>query len=121
LGSRSSAADASHCEGKGKQSYGTVAATVVYDSNRSINPVAFEHFIGSEGGDLWNQHFRNVSIIPGFDVPGRVTFVDMEKAIGSGFRKSMVKAKIFYDPTEDAVKKCVLQPGSLNKRGKQCF
>ena len=98
LGSRSSAADASHCEGKGKQSYGTVAATVVYDSNRSINPVAFEHFIGSEGGDLWNQHFRNVSIIPGFDVPGRVTFVDMEKAIGSGFRKSMVKAKIFYDP-----------------------
>jgi hypothetical protein len=47
LGSRSSAADASHCEGKGRQSYGTVAATVVYDSNRSINPVAFEHFISN--------------------------------------------------------------------------
>ena len=97
LGSKSSAADASHCEGKGRQSYGTVAATVVYDSNRSINPVAFDHFIGSEGSDLWNRHFRNISMIPGFDVDGRVTFVDMEKGIASGFKNSMVNGEVFYD------------------------
>ena len=97
FGSKSSAADASHCEGKGRQSYGTVAATVVYDSNRSINPLAFEHFIGSEGGELWNRHFRNISMIHGFDVEGRVTFVDMEKGIGSGFNNSMKNAEVFYD------------------------
>jgi hypothetical protein len=97
IGGKSSAADASHCEGKGKQSYGVVAATVVYDVNRSLIPLAFEHYIGSEGGDLWNGHFRNVSEISGFDVEGRVTFVDMEKSIASGFKSSMHNAKLFYD------------------------
>ena len=96
-GSNSSAADASHCEGKGRQSYGTVAATVAYDANRNINPIAFEHFIGAEGGDLWNGHFLNVSKISGFDKKGRVTFVDMEKSIASGFKLSMENAKLFYD------------------------
>lgn len=96
-GGNSSAADASHCEGKGKQSYGTVAATLVYDANRNINPLAFQHFIGNEGSELWNEHFLNVSEIDGFDRLGRVTFVDMEKAIASGYKKSMTYAKLFYD------------------------
>jgi hypothetical protein len=93
----SSAADASHCEGITLQSFGTYSAVVGYDWNNSILTLVSGHVVGNEDSELWRRNFDKVKSIPGFDVPGRVTLVDMEKGIGSAFNEVMEHATLFYD------------------------
>jgi hypothetical protein len=91
------ASDACHCAGKGWQSFGYFSAVVGYDQNNNLLPLEAGHSVACEGGETWGKHFTEVANIPGYDVSGRINFVDMEKAIGSTHKSLMGSARIFLD------------------------
>ena len=92
------AADAAHCEGLGRRSYGTTFEVFGYDTNHHLCPLVFAHFVGAEGMDTWAKVFAAAADIPGFDVPTRTTIVDQEKSIDSAYKRCMRHAKLFLDP-----------------------
>lgn len=91
------AADASHCQGIGPQSYGTIFEVVVYDANNHVIPVLFYHSVGTECDEAWGRVFGMLKKVDGFDVPGRVTIVDQEKSIDCAYRREMEHASLFLD------------------------
>ena len=90
-------ADASHMDGKGSSTYGTFYDVGTYDPNRALLSIACGHSIGPECKEEWATRFDAAANVPGFDVPGRVTLVDMEKSIGAAFNDAMDHAKKFND------------------------
>lgn len=91
------AADASHCQGVGPQSYGTTFEVILYDGNHHIVPILFAHAVGTESEETWSRVFRSLANVSGFDVDGRVTIVDQEKSIDKCHRDAMQNANIFLD------------------------
>ena len=90
-------ADASHMDGKGSITYGTFYDVGTYDPNRALLSIACGHSIGPECNEEWATRFNAAANVPGFDVPARVTLVDMEKSIDTAFDAAMVHAKKFND------------------------
>jgi len=89
--------DASHMEGKGLDSYGTFFDVGTYDQNRSLCSVVSGHGIGPECKDEWKPRFEAAVAVPGFDVAGRVTIVDMEKSIDSAYDDACQHSNKFND------------------------
>jgi hypothetical protein len=94
-GRDSGAADGSHCDGIGLQSFGTYLEVSLSDAANHNVTVGSGHYVGSEDLVSWNEQF---GILPkAFDRPGRVCFVDMEKSIDSAFSCKFTFASSFYD------------------------
>jgi hypothetical protein len=89
--------DASHCEGKGPQSFGTFGEVGTYDSNLHLHSVVLMHSAGNEDGGFWDTAFGAARLVPGFDRLGRVVHSDMEKGLASSLSSTMGFAKGYYD------------------------
>ena len=90
-------ADASHMDGKGHSTFGTYYEIGTYDHNRSLCTVVCGHSIAPECKAEWTPRFKAAAEISGFDVPGRVTLVDLEKSIDIAHDEVMTNGKKFND------------------------
>lgn len=52
--------DAAHCQGIGKQSYGTTFEVVGYDDNNDIFPLCFSQNVSTESEETWMEVFKAV-------------------------------------------------------------
>ena len=93
----STAADASHCEGKSLQSYGSIANVLGYDCNFNLVPLVWSHVAGNEDKDLWKMVFSEASKIRGFNKKGTFCHVDMEKEIETSLKEKAPDVLPFYD------------------------
>jgi len=93
-GRKTACADASHCEGIGEQSFGTLFEIDHYDTGNFLVPAVVGHYIGTEDLISWQAAFDILH--PSFDCPDRVVMVDNEKSIDHALRK-MQFAKPFAD------------------------
>jgi hypothetical protein len=82
-------ADASHMEGKGSNTFGTYFDVGTYTSNHSLCSIVSGHGIGPECKEGWSLRFEATAAVVGFDVPGRTTVVDLEKAIDTAHDAAM--------------------------------
>ena len=96
-GHKTAYADAAHMEGKGHNTHGTYYEIGTYNANNSLLPLVSGHGIAPEGGDEWRIRFKVAATIPGFDVPGRVTIVDLEKGLDTAHDKEMSHGTKFND------------------------
>jgi hypothetical protein len=90
-------ADASHMEGKGSNTFGTYFDVGTYTSNRSLCPIVSGHGIGPECKEEWDLRFEAAAAVVGFEVPGRTTVVDLEKAIVTAHDAAMHNGTKFND------------------------
>ena len=97
FGTLTAYADASHMEGLGSSTYGCFYAIGVYSLNRSLCPVVTGHGIGAECKEEWTPRFKAAAAVVGFDVPGRVTVVDLEKSIDAAHDDAMQNGEKFND------------------------
>lgn len=96
-GLKTAYADAAHMEGKGHNTHGTYFEIGTYSSNNSLLALVSVHGIAPEGGDEWRIRFKVAATIPGFDVPGRVTIVDLEKGLDTAHDEEMSHGMKFND------------------------
>ena len=90
-------ADASHMEGKGSNTFGTYFEVGTYTSNHSLCSIVSGHGIGPECKEGWSLRFEATAAVVGFDVPGRTTVVDLEKAIDTAHDAAMHNGTKFND------------------------
>jgi len=90
-------ADASHMEGKGSNTFGTYFDVGTYTSNRSLCSIVSGHGIGPECKEEWDLRFEAAAAVVGFDVTGRTTVVDLEKAIDTAHDAAMHNGTKFND------------------------
>lgn len=90
-------ADVSYCQGVGPQSYGTTFEVVLYDANHNISPLCSSLSVAMVLEETWGLVFNAIGGICSFDIPGRVTLMDLEKAIDSAYRTAMTHPKLFMD------------------------
>lgn len=120
MGRDTCAAEAAHCDGVERQSYGTTFEVLGYDANNHLCPIVFPHFLGAESMDTWGEVFKACYLINGFDTSRRTTIVDQENGTDRAYRKYMSKAKLFLDPLH--VKKICCRIWRLVKgRGSGCM
>jgi hypothetical protein len=93
-GRKTACADASHCEGIGEQSFGTLYEIDHYDAGNFLLPAVVGHYIGTEDLISWQAAFDILH--PSFDCQDRVVMVDNEKSIDHALRK-MEFARPFAD------------------------
>ena len=96
-GLKTAFADASHMEGKGFSTYGTFYEIGTYDQNRSLCSIVCGHSIAPECKEEWVLRFEAAANVPGYDVLGRVTLVDLEKSIDTAHDETMKNATKFND------------------------
>lgn len=72
-------ADATHFQGVGPQSCGTVFRVLEFDSNNHITPLVFTHLVGTESEDTWGPVLIALKMGTGLDVVRCTTIVDQQK------------------------------------------
>jgi hypothetical protein len=90
-------ADGSHMLSTKGLSSGTYFEVTVSDQDGRLFPLVAGHSMGNENEAFWSKIFAFAKAVPGFDVPGRVVAVDMEKGIAAAFEACFDNAEIFLD------------------------
>jgi hypothetical protein len=96
-GLKTAYADASHMEGKGLNTHGTFYEIGTYSANNSLLALVAGHGIAPGGGGEWRIRFAEAAAIPGFDVPGRTTIVDLEKGLDTAHDEEIHHGSKFND------------------------
>jgi hypothetical protein len=94
-GLKTAFADAGHMSGL--NTYGCYLQIGTYSQDFSLLPLVAGHSIAPESGVEWRIRFKVAATIPGFDVQGRVTNVDLEKGLDTAHDQEMQHGKKFDD------------------------
>lgn len=109
---RSAMADASHGQGIGLLSYGTLFHMFVHDTSNHIVPFVFFQSGETESKDPWGHVFTELKGVKGFDLEKWNIIGDQEKPIDCSYCSSFEYASILLDMLH--IRKSMLQAIGLD-------